>query len=197
MSKTITISKLDAARRQLETAVRLYFHDGDPISIHTLVSAAYNVIRDVNEKKGGSPMFVKGDFIDLYVKPEYRKQARSKVNKAENFFKHADRDHASTIEFNPDISEMFFYDAIGHYVKIAGWYPSLFTLFARWFMITHEDFFKEHPDAKEGLFTEFGPKAVGLGRTRFFASMLPLIVERGGTDKDRAQKIRHIRKGRR
>jgi hypothetical protein len=36
------ITKLDAARRQLETAIKLYFDEGDPGSIQTLCSAAYN-----------------------------------------------------------------------------------------------------------------------------------------------------------
>jgi hypothetical protein len=33
--KEFKVSKLDAAKRQLETAIRLYFSDGDPVSIHT------------------------------------------------------------------------------------------------------------------------------------------------------------------
>lgn len=36
----IMTSKLGCARRQLQTAVRLYFNDADPISIHTLACAS-------------------------------------------------------------------------------------------------------------------------------------------------------------
>ncbi len=92
--KSITISKLDAAKRQLETAITLYFHDGDPVSIHTLTSAAYNVIRTINKKRNGPPMFEKDEFIEDYVKPEYQDQVRKQLNEAENFFKHADRGHS-------------------------------------------------------------------------------------------------------
>jgi hypothetical protein len=53
---TFTVSKLDAARRQLETAVRLYFCEGDPVSMHTLTSAAYQVLSDINRAQGGRPM---------------------------------------------------------------------------------------------------------------------------------------------
>lgn len=42
--KKIQVTKLDAVRRQLETAVILWFHDGDPVSIHTLTGAAYQII---------------------------------------------------------------------------------------------------------------------------------------------------------
>lgn len=53
------VSKLDAAKRQLGTAIRLYFSDGDPVSIHTLTAAAYNILRDVTKQKGVELMLVK------------------------------------------------------------------------------------------------------------------------------------------
>jgi hypothetical protein len=57
--KEFKVSKLDAAKRQLETAIRLYFSDGDPVSIHTLTAAAYNILRDVTKQKGVELMLVK------------------------------------------------------------------------------------------------------------------------------------------
>jgi hypothetical protein len=47
MTTKLHLSKLDAALRQLETAVTLYFHSSDPISIHTLTAAAYNVLQGI------------------------------------------------------------------------------------------------------------------------------------------------------
>lgn len=110
MEKRINITKLDAAKRQLETAIRLYFHNEDPVSIHTLVSAAYNIVRDVYRKRGGPPMFIKDDFIEVYVKAEYQNEMRKKLNEPENFFKHADRDHVEAIDFNPRASEFMIFD---------------------------------------------------------------------------------------
>src|SRR5712692_11905589 len=97
MERVLKISKLEAAKRQLETAINLYFSEGDPISIHTLTSAGYNIIRDVSEKQGRS-LIVK-DLAVSVAKPEFRKMVRDELNRAENFFKHADRDHANTLEF--------------------------------------------------------------------------------------------------
>jgi hypothetical protein len=37
----VRVTKLDAAKKQLETAIMLYFHDGDPVSIHTLCLQLY------------------------------------------------------------------------------------------------------------------------------------------------------------
>ena len=41
----MNISKIDAARRQLTAT---YFHEADPVSIHTLTSAAYEILRNAN-----------------------------------------------------------------------------------------------------------------------------------------------------
>lgn len=50
------LEKLEAARRQLETAIKLYFADGDEVSIHTLGAAAYALIQDINKHRRGEPM---------------------------------------------------------------------------------------------------------------------------------------------
>ncbi|MGI8569030.1 MAG: hypothetical protein ACR2KT_08130 [Methylocella sp.] len=47
----VRIGKLDAARRQLRTAITLWFNDGDPVSVHTLAYAAYEVIHAISEKR--------------------------------------------------------------------------------------------------------------------------------------------------
>jgi hypothetical protein len=57
--KKIEISKLDAAKRQLKTAINLYFSYGDPVSIHTLASAAREILYDLNKKHSGMPIPVK------------------------------------------------------------------------------------------------------------------------------------------
>lgn len=140
MPQSLTISKLDAAKRQLETVIRMYFYSGDPVSIHTLTAAGYNVIRDINEKRGGKPMFVK-DELSEQVKPEHRKQLQEKMNGAENFFKHADRDHDATLDFNPDATEFFIMDACNKYSEITGELPPLFSIYRGWMMISHQDIF--------------------------------------------------------
>lgn len=48
----IHITKLEAARRQLCTAIRMYFAEEDELAIHTVASAAYGIIRDLKEQRG-------------------------------------------------------------------------------------------------------------------------------------------------
>jgi len=64
MTTKLHLSKLDAALRQLETAVTLYFHSSDPISIHTLTAAAYNVLQGIKKHRGaGFQMFKDADMV--------------------------------------------------------------------------------------------------------------------------------------
>jgi hypothetical protein len=49
---TVHLTKIAAAKRQLDTAIRLYFAHDDELSIHTLVAAAFRILRDLIDKRG-------------------------------------------------------------------------------------------------------------------------------------------------
>jgi hypothetical protein len=176
LDKSLKISKLDAAKRQLETAIRLYFHGGDPVSIHTLVAAGYNVVRDINVKRGGGKMIVKDWLLD-HVKPERHAEFRALLNEAENFFKHADRDHEATLDFNPDGSEILIYDVCTKYWELTGEQPPLFQIFRTWFMALRRDLFNMPPEMTAQLSRAAG--AIEGGRTSYFNLMLPLVMKSG------------------
>ena len=172
--KSVKISKLDAAKRQLETAIRLYFSNGDPVSIHTLTAAAYNILKDLNKQRGMPPMLVKEQLL-IYVREKKLKEFKEIINKAENFFKHADRDHEATIDFCPDLSDVFILDACETYYKLSGEFPPLFKLYQGWFMANNEHLFNLPDDlsmsiklAKSGV--------IGLGREGYFNNVLPILM---------------------
>jgi hypothetical protein len=50
MSK-MRINKIDAARRQIDAAIRMTFGAEDAVAIHSLVSAAHRIIRDICDKR--------------------------------------------------------------------------------------------------------------------------------------------------
>ena len=98
-----TIQKLEAARSQLHTALQLWFGDGDPISIHTLTCAAYQILHDIHMHRGGCPLL----FDSVFVKGDRRAQWNHAVKEHMNFFKHANRDPNGTIAFDPSLTEPF------------------------------------------------------------------------------------------
>ncbi len=98
-----TIDKLEAACRQLNTAISLWFNDGDAVSIHTLSCSAYQIVHDINHRHGGRDLL----YDTLVIKDEYRRQAINHLKQHYNFFKHAENDPAETIEFDPIMTEIF------------------------------------------------------------------------------------------
>ena len=85
MTASQVVSKLEAARRQLETAVRLYFASQDDVAIHTLAAAAHQVLADLKKAQGGSPTI--SEYLLSFASPELRKSALRHIATPENFLK--------------------------------------------------------------------------------------------------------------
>jgi hypothetical protein len=171
MRKTLTISKLDAAKRQLEAAIRLYFSNGDPVPIHTLTAAAYNVTRDIGTRRGARPMLVKGRVLDR-IKPEFRDKAGAKLNEAENFFKHGGPNPDGNLHFDPAISEVMILDACLQYTMLAGEEPPLFAIYRWWFVANHRDLVNLAEGEGLPSIVNF-PALIQMGRASYFDVVLP------------------------
>jgi hypothetical protein len=101
----IHVSKLDAAKRQLHTAIRLWFDDGDPVSVHTLVSAAHEIIHTLFKRRG-----LKGLLFDNATIPdEIRTEFAAAVVSAANDFKHARHDPDGITELAPEFNDFLFW----------------------------------------------------------------------------------------
>jgi hypothetical protein len=173
MKDELIISKVDASKRQLETAIQLYFHDGEPVSIHTLVAAAYNVLRDLNKTRSGTPMFVK-DHLQSYLKSEFASDFKKMVNEAENFFKHADHDPEKVLTFRPSLTEMLLFDACQKYRDLTTETTAILTLFTFWHIIQNPQGFiipSEAQSIVESISSRYGIHE----RQRFFAEVLPKL----------------------
>ena len=103
-NEKLTISKIEAARSQLDTAIELWFRDGDPVSIHTLAAAAYQVVHDIKTHRGIEQELM---YDSIVIKDEYRSLWINLVKKQQNFFKHADRDPNELVEFPLSANVLF------------------------------------------------------------------------------------------
>jgi hypothetical protein len=101
----LTISKLDAAHRQLRTAIDLWFSGGDPVSIHTLAYAAYEIIHAASKRLNPGRRALL--FDTLAVKEEFRADFNKMIKRHANFFKHANMDGEDQIEFYTEMTELF------------------------------------------------------------------------------------------
>jgi len=129
----VIITKLDAVKRQLETAITLWFQDADPVSIHTLVAAAREILVALN--KGGEPMGVDKMTTDLSEKEELKKT----ITKAQNFFKHGKKDPKTILHFNPENNRFYIIESVHKYREIAKENPTIMAAFILYQMISHPE----------------------------------------------------------
>jgi hypothetical protein len=152
MAGDIVVSKLDAARRQLETASRLYFANGDAVSIHTLTAAAFNLLADLRKHHGKDATVFRDELL-ARVKPEFVKAVTNLLRNTENFFKHADRDPAETLCFNPGSTEFMLWEACIMYTELTNDRPDLIHTFYCWFLSRHPYFLLPVSGSLRALFT--------------------------------------------
>ena len=124
------VSKLDAAKRQLDVAIILFFKQSDPVSVHTLTAAAHQLLMDVGCSHG-IKSFMKQNPL---IKEEKFKEYISVVNKAENFFKHAKNDAKEMLDFDPGQTEYLMLDAVEMYMQLTNEMPEDMSIFRVWFL---------------------------------------------------------------
>ena len=128
------VTKWDAARRQLITAIRLFFDGGDPVSVYSLASNAWEVI-DILCMKACVDSFSKqaretlptGHTLKYYVNEPCR-----------NFFKHAERDSAcdSSVELHETDVAAILFVAVEDYMRLRQGGPVEAQVFQLWFIAT-------------------------------------------------------------
>ncbi len=169
--RKLAITKLDAARRQLEMAITLWFHDADPVSVHTLVMAAHGILRALNKKRGGQPML--GD-PSPYIRPGFEKLVADMFVKSSNFFKHGAKDPLTTDYFAPESNQYAILDACQAFRVQAQEERPLMRTFT-FYLAFHEPrvFTKEFLDSiqQEPFFSDMKQ----LSKRKFFAVWLPQV----------------------
>lgn len=133
----VKITKLEAAKLQLETAIKLFFEDGDFVSIHTLARASHEILEALGKKQGKNT-FIK-EASDKFIVKERREEVMVKLNEAKNYFKHSDRDPDKILEFNPDFSTYFLWDAARMYHILTSGLSKEMAIYQTWFSIKNPE----------------------------------------------------------
>lgn len=143
------ISKLEAAKRQLDCAIRLYFNDDDMCSVITLCKASFRLLWDLYPRlsqDGFEKEF--GKIIDWMGWKNYYAIA--------NFLKHADKDHDEMMEPH----EVHALSGIGHSIILYGRITesALSPEMKAWETIMtlwHPDIWDSHPDPEHPQYPDF------------------------------------------
>jgi hypothetical protein len=96
-----TLTKRNAVRHLIHSAVRLICAEEDPFAVHLLVQSADKLLIDLAKKTKRKLPFKWGEF----VKPEYEAAIIATIRETSNFFKHADKDHDKALPV-VDIAQM-------------------------------------------------------------------------------------------
>ena len=94
----VTVTKLEAARRQLDVALDLIFSNGDAIAAHTLVGAASAIVTDLVCVKCPDRSW------DTHAQEANKLAPRDYfaiMRRAQNFLKHAKADPNEVLELDP------------------------------------------------------------------------------------------------
>jgi len=129
------VTKVDAARRQLATAIELFFEGADAVAIRTLVGAAHEILRTLVKRKGKGSILAENP---LYT-PELRAKVLKGIKRPYNFFKHADKDPDARIRFRPELTEALLFDAILMYQELDGPRLREANFFVPYFLLKHAE----------------------------------------------------------
>jgi hypothetical protein len=136
------IGKLEAARRQIEFAMRAHFEKRDPFAIHTVTEAAFGILRALADKRGS--VRIHQVIVDR-IKPGMESEYWWYINRASNFLKHADRDPDAILEdVNEEINDSSIFLAIAYYADLSTEPISrTMNLFFVWFLCSHPNLMTE------------------------------------------------------
>jgi len=144
---TLTLTKFEAAERQLIQGIRLFFEEGDPISIHTLAEAAVQVFRDLAPKYNTSSVITEHPSLSHISKSVIY----NTMNEARNFFKHADKDPDKVLEFDVARNNMSLLECSTLHTSIKGGIIPEVLVFELWFLSKNKDLFASNKEFMEKL----------------------------------------------
>lgn len=135
----MAITKLEAAQRQLDCAIRLYIDGEDLLAVHTLSRAAFRVLFDIypsHSSDGFTTNF--GQFIQAF--------GWKRFNEAANFLKHADKDPTAQGEVEEGDTQMGVGFGIVLYRRLTGTSTPEMMAFDSWMKALNPEKFMIPPD---------------------------------------------------
>ncbi|MFM9850024.1 MAG: hypothetical protein ACKVP3_23065 [Hyphomicrobiaceae bacterium] len=189
------ITKLEAAKRQLVTAIRLFFRDEDSVSIYTLTHAAWEVLDAICANRGLDRFRA----LTAQANSAREQDVRRAATYGRNFFKHAKEDPDAVLpDFSDDINDHVIFSATIDYGTVVNTKPVEIQVFQAWYWAAHVDKviapLKDNIDAAMRLF----PGLAALARSDqkkegllvlHSASCNPRIMDDPSTDRNAVRSI--------
>ena len=111
-SQIVRLSKIEVARRQIESAIWLWFVDDDIVSVHTLAAAAHRTLVDLANLWGASAWPATAAYL-----PKRAQGRKLRTEDAVTFFN--DVKEEETYELSQQWIELYLFDAVMAYSNLA------------------------------------------------------------------------------
>jgi hypothetical protein len=138
---TIHVKAIEAARRQIDTAIALLFGGGDVVAVHTLAAAGGRILSDLADGKtaAASP--------NAYIRPGREEQYEDLMDRTIAFFHYPDKDAAAMLDgVQEEINDLMLFQACAWYEALGNPLPPAMGAFTAWFVVMYPDLFVlEHP----------------------------------------------------
>lgn len=118
----LTLTKIEAARRQLEVASRLFVSQGDLLAVHTLCGAAEEILGALCERSGKIHAFerMRAEAEARFGRQVKPQELSSLVNASRNALKHAHIPTEDTLQYDPDHAIGMLFRALVNYQVLTG-----------------------------------------------------------------------------
>lgn len=133
----MNITKVDAARSQIDTAIELWFEDRDPVSIHTLACAGLDIINALGAPLGELAMMLDPS---RFKEGMFREWLRIMAD-VRNFFKHANRDPEGVLDFKPSTNDYLLADCVDTFHRVTGGQTTIMRVFWSYFTLHNTQYF--------------------------------------------------------
>ena len=142
----IRANKSEAARRQIDTAIRMLFRNEDPVAIHTLAMASFRVLRDLASKRDDCYL---DKTLKLFIKPGMEVKFWNKFNRSANFLKHADKDPDDILDnIEKEVNELILFMSSLYYQDLGFQLTTEMTVLVAWCLALNPDFLQDNaPEA--------------------------------------------------
>lgn len=156
----LRVNKIEAARRQIDAAIRMLFSNEDPVAIYTLSMAAFRILRDLASKRSDSYM---EKIAQAIIKPGKEKECWSLFLGPANFLKHADRDPDAILDNVDEVANDFIlFWACTYYQDLGNQFTPEMNTLVSWFMALYPDLVRD--DAMKATLAECSSLLQGKSR---------------------------------
>ena len=135
------VTKNEAARRQIDAAILMLFRNDDPLAVHTVAMAGFQILRDLAKRRGLKHT------LDSMIRPGREKEFWGEFNNPANFLKHADRDPNGVLSpISDDTNDKLLVIACTYYELLGNVWTLEMGVLMSWYMSLHPNLLSNSVD---------------------------------------------------